>query len=179
MPTWARPFAVGAGIAWAIPWAGVLGGQLAGGADPRPVAWHESHALAGALFTLTLASFGLTWLAHVRRIARIALAAAVAGAVSFFVANAGEALTGAEGFVPLYGVGLLGMCGGLLAFAIGARRELAPPLPLLCALLASFPLAVPFALVPPLGYALLVAYGGAWMAFGLFSPGASDDPGRM
>ncbi len=90
---------------------------------PSSWGWHHLHAAAGLCFVLVLAPWARRQTAgeHGRASAPVALG----GASLFVVANAGEVLTGVEVFVPLYGIGLLLLCLGLLA-AGGSSSCLGP-----------------------------------------------------
>ena len=118
------------------------------------------HAAAGLCFVMVLSA----WVRQ--QDGRVGALIALGGAALFLVANAGEALTGLEIFVPLYAIGLLMLCLGVLA--AGIARLVAPsPLPdaRLLIMLGAFPLTFAAQALPePAAWILTDA---AWLLFGL------------
>ena len=147
--------------AWVLPWATALLG-----ADP-PLLWHPAHALAGAAWTVAFLAHADRW-REAAGVTALRVAAFAAGAFAF--TNAGEALTGNEIFVLPYGLAMLAMSVAALVAGVLGLRDLVLPRPAAFARLgvAAFPVALPFGVVGvPVGYVALVAYGVAWLWFGL------------
>jgi hypothetical protein len=165
-------FAVLAGLLFAIPWAGWI---ATGDPGADPTLWHELHALAGIGFALSLLELRRRYRGWFTMTGRIALSVAVASAVGFVVANAGE-LLGASGFLgELYGISLLALSAALIAVSV-TTPTLPRPLPLLLiatgvalpAILA-LNLVLPLsgaAFGPTLAGAALMGYGLLWAALG-------------
>lgn len=160
-----------AGLLFAIPWASAFAGQLAADPAARPVLWHELHAVAGVGFALSLLELRARYRGWFTTPGRILLSVAVASALAFAAANAGELLSLGAFFAPLYGVALVGLSIGLIGTAL-ATRTLPRPLPLLLLLTgAFFPASLVLAVItPPLGliagYAALMGYGLLWAGLG-------------
>jgi hypothetical protein len=167
----ATVFAVIAGLLFAIPWASVVAGILAGDPAARPVLWHELHAIAGVGFALSLLELRARYRGWFTTVGRLLLSLAIASGLAFAAANAGELVRLGALFAPLYGVALVGLSIGLVGTAL-ATRTLPRPLPLLLVLTgAFFPASLILAVVtPPLGliagYMALMGYGLLWTGFG-------------
>ena len=168
-------FAVIAGLLFAIPWSSAVAGLLGGDPAAAPVLWHELHAVAGVGFVLALLELRNRYRGWFETRGRILLSLAVASAVAFAAANAGELLGLGAFFVPLYGVALVGLSLGLIGVGL-TTRTLPPPLPvLLVATGVAFPVALLLALAGPIvGFAGLMAYGLAWSGLGFVQ--LSRDP---
>lgn len=158
--------AIAAGLAFALPWAGALALGVAGAADPRPVVWHEAHALAGVLFAGALLDLRARQRRPLSPTARVAFALAVASAAAFAIANAGELAALGEIFVPLYGVAMLALSAALIGIGLAATSLDRPIRSLLIAMGVTFVVALPLGVLPALGYAVLVLYGALWVALG-------------
>lgn len=159
------------GLAFALPWAGHLALFASGASDPRPVLWHEAHAVAGILFTGALLEIRARHARMLSNGARIAVIAAIASAVGLAIANAGEVAALGEIFVPLYGIAMLGLSGSLLALGLTARSVPRPMGSLLTAIGVAFLASLPLGALPEpagvlIGYSALVGYGLLWVALG-------------
>jgi hypothetical protein len=164
-------FAVIAGLLFAVPWASAVAGLLGGDAGAGPVLWHELHAIAGLGFALSLLELRQRYRGWFDARGRMLLIVGVASAVAFAVANAAEVLGFGGLFVPLYGVALIALTGGLIGIAT-TTRTLPRPLPLLLALTGvAFPAALLLAAIPPpagavVGNVALMGYGFLWTTLG-------------
>ena len=147
--------------AWVLPWATALFGA------GSPLYWHPAHAVAGAAWTVAFLAHAERW----RKAAGVtALRAAALAAGAFAFTNAGEAITGHEIFVLPYGLAMLAMSVAALVAGVQGLRDLVLPRPAAFSRLglATFPVALLFGIVgTAMGYAALVAYGAAWLWFGL------------
>ena len=159
--------AVVGAIAWAIPWLStILGAE-------SPILWHPAHAVAGSAWAIALLAHARHW----RNVGGlIAVCVAAVAAAAFALTNAGEALTGNDVFVLPYGIAMLVLSVAASVAGIqGLRDPLVPrDVALTRIAVAAFPMALLFgyaglafgALVGTT-YTALVAYGAAWVWFGL------------
>lgn len=152
-----RTAAMVGGVAFAVPWLSRLISVVGGTSSAGLLLWHPLHAVAGTGFALALLGDGLR--------TRGSVTAGI-GAVAFAIANAGEALTGNEAFVPLYGLGIVVISIGMLMMAM-QKLDDAPTV--LLGALGLYPLTFALQAVGSdaariAGDVLGVAYGIGWIA---------------